>query len=368
MKLAHCGTEHLISDIRQKYWPINARRIAKQAIRGCLYCHRNRVKPVIPIMADLPKCRVNVKPNVFYHTGVDYFGPIVVKARRNRLKRYGCIFTCLSVRTVHIELADSLDTDDFILVLRNFIGRRGYPGHIYSDNGTNFTGADSELKKCMENLDQVKIQDFLSKHDTGWHFNPPSAPHFGGAWERLVRSTKKALNACLGQQIVTESVLRTALIELESILNSRPLTHNSSDPRDYTASTPNHFLLGRANYMVTLDLFHDKEINSRKRWRQTQVIANHVNQRWLKEYLPQLTLRHRWLINQQSVSTDDLVMIVNENIPRGQWELGRVVQLFPGDDNQVRVVKVKTAKGEYIRPVAKLCLLEENVRVRDDDE
>ena len=176
------------------------------------------------------------------------------------------------------------------------------------------------------------------------------------------------MNASLGQQIVTESVLRTALIEVESILNSRPLTHNSSDPKDYTALTPNHFLLGRANNMITLDLFHDKEINSRKRWRQTQVIANHVNQRWLKEYLPQLTLRHRWLINQQSVSTDDLVMIVNENIPRGQWELGRVVQLFPGDDNQVRVVKVKTAKGEYIRPVAKLCLLEENVRVSDDDE
>ena len=146
------------------------------------------------------------------------------------------------------------------------------------------------------------------------------------------------------------------------------MTHNSSDPKDYTALTPNHFLLGRANNMITLDLFHDKEINSRKRWRQTQVIANHVNQRWLKEYLPQLTLGHTWLINQQSVSKDDLVMIVNENIPRGQWELGRVVQLFPGDDNQVRVVKVKTAEGENIRPVAKLCLLQENVRVSDDDE
>ena len=146
------------------------------------------------------------------------------------------------------------------------------------------------------------------------------------------------------------------------------LFYNSSYSRDYTALTPNHFLLGRANNMITLDLFHDKEINSIKRWRQTQVIANHVNQRWLTEYLPQLTLHHRWLINQQSVSTNDLFMIVNENIPRGQWELGRVVQLFPGDDNQERVVKVKTAKGEYIRPVAKLCLLEENVRVSDDDD
>ena len=88
--------------------------IAKQAMRGCLYCHRNRVKPVIPIMADLPECRLNVKPSVFYPTGGDCFGPMVVKARKNRLKRYGCIFTSLSVRAVHIELADSLYIQMFL--------------------------------------------------------------------------------------------------------------------------------------------------------------------------------------------------------------------------------------------------------------
>ena len=119
VKLAHCGHEHLIADIRQRFWPLNARTVAKGVLTNCRDCHRRRVKATIPVMADLPLCCMDVHSGAFHSTGVDYFGPMTVKYRRSSLKVWGCLFTCLSVRAVHLELAGSLDTDDFILCLRS---------------------------------------------------------------------------------------------------------------------------------------------------------------------------------------------------------------------------------------------------------
>ena len=358
----HCGREHLISLLRQKYWPINARKVSSQVISSCLYCRRQRVRPTAPVMAALPECRVSAVAGPFHVTGVDYFGPMMVKVQRSTVKRWGCLFTCMSTRAIHLELEDSLDTDDFIMVLRNFIGRRGQPAEMYSDNGTNFVGAYHELKQCLAELNQDAVQRYLAPQGIKWNFNPPSAPHFGGAWERLVRSVKLALKTIIKGVSVKESVLRTALIEVEAMLNSRPLTHNSADVTDFDALTPNHFLLGRANAAFSPVKVEDREINSRKRWKQVQVIANHVHKRWLKEYLPSLTVRHMWLTTGQMVQEGDLVLLINDNASRGQWELGRVIDTYPGEDLCVRAVKIKTAKGEYVRPVSKVCILEENVK------
>jgi len=197
---AHSGREHLVAAMREEYWPVRARNLAKSTIRNCLLCRLRRLKPVVPRMADLPEYRLSAKSGAFYHTGVDYFGPINVKIRRSTVKRWGCLFTCLSTRAVHLELADSLETDDFILCLRRFIGRRGQPKSIHSDNGTNFRGADNELKRCLQSLNQSKVQEFLSPHGVEWFFNPPASPHMGGAWESLVKSVKRALNVVLPKQ------------------------------------------------------------------------------------------------------------------------------------------------------------------------
>ncbi|XP_048245270.1 uncharacterized protein LOC125376894 [Haliotis rufescens] len=361
IKSAHCGQEHMIALVRQQYWLVNARKIAKQVLRSCRDCHRRRAKPTIVKMADVPICRISAFEGVFAHTGVDYFGPLMVKERRSTVKRWGCLFTCLSTRAVHIELANSLETDEFLLVLRSFIGRRGHPGHLYSDNGTNFRGADNELYQCLQNLQQTKIADCLTPMKIEWHFNPPLSPHFGGAWERLVRSVKAALRSVLKNLCVRETVLRVALIEVEAVLNSRPLTYNSTSPSDFTALTPKHFILGRADVCTPPDVFHDNEINSRRRWRQAKVIADHVYKRWQKEYLPELTVRRCWRSESQNVSVGDLVLVVDEAKPRGHWDLARIVEVYAGDDGRVRALKVQTKNGQYIRPAAKVCVLEESV-------
>ena len=153
---------------------------------------------------------------------------------------------------------------------------------MWSDNGTNFKGAQAELKRCLDDMDQNKVLNHLSPLGISWHFNPPFAAHWGGAWERLVGSVKKALNAILGSSRLTDSVLHTALVEVEGVLNSRPLTHSSMDMKDLSALTPNHFLIGRSDNKIPPDSFQDREINSRKRWRQSQVVANQVCKRWLR--------------------------------------------------------------------------------------
>ena len=127
-----------------------------------------------------------------------------------------------------MELVDDLSTDHFIMALKKFIARRGRPHSIYSDNGSNFVGADNELWKCIKQLDEERVQNFCAPKEIEWNFQLPNAPHFGGAWERLVQGTK-TLKATLANRIVSKEVLRTALVEAEGILNSRPITHVAND-------------------------------------------------------------------------------------------------------------------------------------------
>ena len=83
-------------------------------------------------MADLPKERITPSPP-FTYSGVDYFGPFYIKQGRKDVKRYGVLFTCLASRAVHIETADTLETDSFINALRRFVARRGPVREVRSD-------------------------------------------------------------------------------------------------------------------------------------------------------------------------------------------------------------------------------------------
>ena len=274
-KLKHEGVDHVRNELRLLYWILRCRATVRKILHQCSYCRRRKAKPEAPLMASLPYDRLNVAPP-FSKVGVDFFGPLKVKHLRKQEKRYGCLFTCLVTRAVHLEVAFSLSTDSFIMCLRRFMARRGKPTVIYSDNGTNFVGANNELRECIDDWNQHKIGSLLSQDGIQWVFNPPAAPHMGGVWERLVRSCKKALNVVLQNQVLTDEVLLTAFAEVEWVVNSRPLTQVSSDLDDLEALTPNHFLTGRGSLNLPPGIFVDKEISSRKRWRQAQVVANHI--------------------------------------------------------------------------------------------
>jgi hypothetical protein len=140
-------------------------------------------------MAPLPKVRLEPYNPPFTNAGVDFFGPLMIQRGRGVAKGWGCLITCLATRAVFLEVAPSLQTDDFILLLRQFISRRGPPKEIRSDRGTNFAGANRELREALDELDQKKIESEMMKRRIKLVFHPPAAPHMSGVWERLLQTT-----------------------------------------------------------------------------------------------------------------------------------------------------------------------------------
>ncbi len=138
------------------------------------------------------------------------------------------------------------------------------PAELYSDQGTNFRGGENELREAFSAI-RAELQESLAKHQINFLFNPPAAPHFGGVWEREIRSVKAALSTTIGAQSVPEEVLRTVLIEVEAILNSKPLGYVSADISDVDPITPNHLLMGRPNSSLPQVVYHDSESLSRRR-------------------------------------------------------------------------------------------------------
>ena len=354
----HIGREHVLSNLRQSYWIVNGRAAIKGILRRCR-CRIQAAKKNVPRMADLPKGRLADGEPPFTNCGVDLFGPILVKQGRQRLKRWGVIYTCLTVRCVHLEVVESAATDAFINALRRFTNRRGKPKIMYSDCGTNFKGATRELNQAIAALDKKKIGDFAGDNSIEWKFNPPAAPHMGGIWERLVRSVKGVLTGLMKEKVLTDPQLLTLFTEVERILNSRPLTHASDDIMDLEALTPNHALVGHHGNWSSMGDNAD-QLNSRKRWKQVQALSNAFWERWRREYLPILTTRMTCRTRSPNLAVGDLVIVSGDDTKHGKWPLGRIMKVMPGNDGVVRVAEIKTAHGLYTRPTKKLILLEKS--------
>ena len=290
----HSGREQTLSSIRKKYWITSCRGLIQRVLKNCSFCKRRSTKPQQPFMSNIPIDRIAVNEKPFSNTGVDYFDPIIIKLnKRTRstqptAKRYGVLFTCLTTRGVHLELATDMTTDAFILALRRFIARRGHVKILRSDNGSNFIGAEKELKHALTCIDQNKVAQTLSKQHIQWKFNPPVSPWMGGVWEALVKTVKRALRTITRERLFTEDALTTFLCEVESIVNQRPLTPSSNSIDDFEALTPYHFLLGSPSSNPSPGVFNDSQINLRTKWKAVQAATNMFWRRRTKEYLPTL--------------------------------------------------------------------------------
>lgn len=352
----HSGASQVLSAIRKKFWIVNGCSAVKRVIGACVTCRRQSAQRCQQLMSPLPIPRAESGWYPFCHVGVDYFGPFLVKRGRGTEKRYGCVFSCLQTRAVHLEVAHSLSTDSFISVLLRFIGRRGCPNDIYSDNGTNFVGAHRELRENLKQWNEKKIDDILITRGIQWHFQPPSSSHRGGIWERIIRSVRRIMNSVGNEQPMTDEVLVTLMVEVERILNDRPLVAVTSDVRDEQVLTPNHLILLKGN-SITLPK-EDLQTNYSKGWRQVTHLATVFWRRWLSEYLPTLQCRSKWCEPKRNLKEGDIVIIASESLPRGKWPLGVVVQGYESKDGLVRQVSVRTEKGVVRRDIRSLSRLE----------
>ncbi|XP_071963870.1 uncharacterized protein [Antedon mediterranea] len=354
----HSGLKYTLSLVRQKFWPIDARTAVKKVLNECFSCKRRQSSVGKQKMASLPQDRVTPSKPPFTYVGVDCFGPFEVKRGRSNVKRYGVLFTCLTVRAIHIEVSNSLDTESFMNAMRRFIARRGQPEEIRSDNGGNFKKGEKELNKAIKEWNHGQIHEFLLQRNVKWLFNPPMGSHHGGVWERCIRTVRKVMMAVLKQQALDDEGLNTLMCEAEAIVNGRPITKISDDPRDMTPLTPNHLLLLRGGNSLPPGNF-SKEDMYRRRWKQVQYLSNVFWRRWVREYLPSLQQRQKWNVQKRNFAVDDVVLVLDENTPRSSWPLGRVLEVYSNQkDGLVRSVKVKTNTSTLVRPIDKLVLLE----------
>lgn len=316
-------------------------------------CRVWHATPAPPLMGNIPRQRVAVSQRPFTYCGVDYFGPMNVVVGRRTEKRWGVIFTCLTVRAVHLEIAHALTTASCIMAVRRFIASRGSPIEIISDRGTNFIGASRELSAAF-NSPTLK-----------WNFNPPGAPHFGGCWERLVQSVKRSLARMNLPRVPNDEALLTTFKEIELILNSRPLTYLPIDDEDAFPITPNHILLGSSNGDKPQTRLDGSASAVQMSWRATQQNADQFWALWVKDYLPTLTRRTKWFEPTQPIKVGDFAVLVDNNLPRNCWPKGRILAVTMAKDGQVRRATIKTANGVYERPATKIAVID--VRGRELD-
>ncbi|XP_073963073.1 uncharacterized protein [Choristoneura fumiferana] len=344
--LHHAGPGILMTVLRETYWITGVRRLVSSTVSKCVTCKRQSVKHADTPLPPLPLDRI--KPAAAFEvTGIDLAGPLFL---RSGGKVWIILFTCAVYRAVHLELTKSLSTEAFLMALRRFIARRGRVNTIYTDNGTNFHGADNLLKA----LNWEEIAAYSSVRSIKWKFNPPAAPWWGGWWERLIRCLKELLRRNLGQKTVTYEELSTILCDCEALMNSRPLTYIADNSENLKPLTPACFVQGLpASETPDLDQLDHDSLNRRLRY--LHKLRGDLRERFRNEYLGMLIQKGKE--RDSNIKVGDVVL-VETDAKRIKWPLGVILEVYTGKDGNARVARVRTADGEYTRAYQRLYPLE----------
>ncbi|XP_062535347.1 uncharacterized protein LOC134204551, partial [Armigeres subalbatus] len=183
------------------------------------------------------------------------------------------------------------------------------------------------------------------------------ASNFGGLWEAAIRSAQKHFNRVLKNHTLPHDEMETLLTQIESCLNSRPITPLSDDSTDFEVLTPGHFLIGSPLKAVPQIDSTEIPFNRLRLWQQTQKMFQLIWKRWHAEYLSTLQPRTKWFKPPIEIKINQLVLLRDDNSPPMNWPTARIIDLHPGADGIIRVVTVQSPTGRFIRPVNKICLL-----------
>ena len=361
LAMNHVGPETLLAHIRTRFWLLHGRRECKRILHRCIRCWRLRAKPFVQSMAPLPTGRINPS-HAWLRVGIDYCGPFHVLKEKifpGDIDVFGKVWvllaTDLASRGVHLEMMYSMDTEHLINALQRMIARRGHPEVIYSDNAKSFHKASRQMQKLYRQLDWDKVERFCLKlpAQIQFRFSAPLAPHTGGVWERLVRSTKAALKSTFGKERATLEHFRTVLVNAESCINSRPLTSVSDDSSDPLPITPAHLSIGRAIMQIPDFLSRDDYagyVSNSVQWKGRSRLHAHYWGRFRKEYLAGLQSMQKWTQPGYEPRLNEVVLLADPPRGRQDWPLARIIELFPGRDGKTRsVLLFQNAQTEPIR-------------------
>ena len=334
----------------------------KSHVLRCVVCARQRGIRAHQPMGQLPLSRVTPS-QPFTHAGINYAGPITLKTWKGRgaktQKGWICVFVCMTTSAVHLELVTDYSTEGFIATYRRFSSRRGIPHTIYSDCGTNFVGADANLKSMFPQGSQYhqELASLFVNDNTTWCFNPPAAPHMGDKWEAVVKSMKYHLRRTVSDTVLTFEEFSTLLTQIEAMLKSRPLEPLSDDPEDISTLTLAHFLIGKPLSTLPEPSVEHSSLSPSARWQLIQKKMQQFWSQWSAHYLQRQQSISKWHHPSNDIKVGSLALITDERFPPSKWPLARVLTLHPGKDGLTRVVTVKTATTTLTRPIAKLAIL-----------
>ena len=258
------------------------------------------------------------------------------------------LFVCLTSRAVHVEILPGMDTSSFRNAFQRFISLRGTPKLIRSDNGSNFLCANAQMKEnndSGESIDVGCIQAHLEKRGIEWIFNPAYASHFGGNFERKIKSIRSCFQGCiahLGERMLTYDEFSTFLQESCSIVNNTPMTEVSNYPDDPMPITPAMLLTLKDSVEHSkIDEYDEKDLLSygTKRWRRVQFLAQEFWRRWNSDYILNLNRRHKWKVRNSCIAVGDVVLVKGKS-KRNCWPIGRVSHVRKSSDDLVRSVSV----------------------------
>lgn len=359
LKHLHAGPQLLLAVVRETVWPVNGRHLARRTVNNCVCCRRMRGKTLNPKMGDLPTQRIT--PDLPFSTvGLDYAGPFLILSRKGRgsklIKCYLCLFVCLRYKCVHLEAVSDLTKDAFIMTFRRFIARRGKPVEVFCDNGRNFVAAAKEIGDFLKQ-NEDHLSNFINQEGINFKFSPSYAPHFGGIFEAGIKSAKFHIKRVMGNSHLTYEEIGTLFSQVEAILNSRPLYPLSSSPNDLLPLTPGHFLIGRPLTALPSPALENHNESNLRRYARIEKLHQDFWKRWKREYISELQQRTKWRVNYAKLNVGDLVLLHEDHTPPLNWRLGRVKQLYPGQDGISRVADIETAGGSVRRPFTRLCPL-----------
>ncbi|XP_063371095.1 uncharacterized protein LOC134659355 isoform X4 [Cydia amplana] len=362
LRLMHAGARLVLGSLSQRHHLVNGIREVKKVVHKCIKCIRMKAEAAKQLMGDLPKERIT-QSRPFQHVGIDFCGPFNVKVSRIRkpiiTKGYIALFVCFAVKAIHLELVSDLTTETFLACLKRFISRRGMPTNIFCDNAKTFKGASNTLKDLYDLFSSKDCRDSVNKYCLNnyitFNWIPSYSPTFGGIWESGVKSVKHHFKRIVGNLCLTYEQLNTVIIEIEGILNSRPILSAISNDCDYI--TPGHFICGAAlTAYPEIDLT-ETSVNRVPFWKMCTKLKQDFWKTWSQSYLTQLQSRPKWKYQQTNLKEGDLVIVKNMNTSPLNWPMARIVKTFPGRDGLVRVADVKINNKTFRRAITKLCPL-----------
>ena len=358
----HCETLHggvglTMAEVRETFWIPRLRSLVKMIRSRCWGCKRFRLTSfTTPVAGQLPEDRTS--PGAAFEViGVDFAGPMKFrKSSKAEGKSYLVIFACSLSRAVHLELLRNLETSTFIVSLKRFIARRGRPRVVYSDNGGAFVKASKWLEQLRKD---ESLRGFAEEYNIKWKFNLSRAPWWGGQFERLIGVVKSAMYKVIGGGHLTWDELSEVLLDVEIQINRRPLSYVEDDIQLPTL-TPATFLHQRSCQLPMEEPWRIEERELRKRVKYLIEFKNKLWRRWRKEYLVALRERHNMTHKRSKFQPKpgDVALIQTESKNRGTWPLGIIEETYPGKDNVIRGVRLKTPNGTLERAVQLLFPLE----------